>query len=120
MKSILILGATGYIGRNLTIKLLKSFNVIAIKFGSNKIDENITKHKKFVCYKYKNSYTDLKIFIKKYKPFLMINCAGNNKVIVMIMQHMVMAMTMARAITMTMTGILVMKGITTMISCEQK
>lgn len=76
MKSILILGATGYIGRNLTLNLLKSFNVISIKFGSHKIDEYILKHKKFVCYKYKNSYTDLKIFIKKYKPFLMINCAG--------------------------------------------
>ena len=47
MKSILILGASGYIGRNLTLNLLKSFKVVSIKFGSGKYMENIVKNKNF-------------------------------------------------------------------------
>ena len=76
MNSILILGASGYIGSNLTLRLLKKYRVISVKFGKDSYKQDLLIHKNFISFKYNNSFVSLNSFILKFKPKLMINCAG--------------------------------------------
>jgi CDP-3, 6-dideoxy-D-glycero-L-glycero-4-hexulose-4-reductase len=73
MKNILLLGATGFVGKNIILDLANNYNVYAfIRFKKKKLfNKKLSKNIHFIFYK---DFNDLKKKITKKKFYCLINC----------------------------------------------
>lgn len=74
MKNILVIGATGFVGRNIILDLVKNYNVYAlIRFKKkNLLNKNSFKNVRFIFYK---NFNDLEKKIQRKNFYCLINCA---------------------------------------------